>query len=120
MDTDNSCCALRYQLLYAQRIKIVRRTIDIAKDGSDLLPFKGMRDGYKSKRRNDNFAHEPGCLDSYFETYRGITDGDAMLHAKSVGYTPLKFVWARSGVGQPSPIQKLVDTREKSVAQDDN
>src|SRR5438552_2391090 len=103
MDSDNSCCALSYQLLYARWIKVVRCRINITKDGSDLLPFKGMSGSYKSKRRNNNFAGESGRLDRNFETYRGIAKGDAMLHTETVGYTLLKFLLEWSVVGQPSP-----------------
>ena len=92
MDTDNSRCAFGYQILYARWIKVVRCRIYIAKDGSDLLPLEGMRGSYKSKRRNDHLAGKPGCLDRNFETYRGIADGDAMLHAEAFGYTLLKFL----------------------------
>src|SRR4030095_14179338 len=82
MDTDNSGCMVGYQFLYARRIDVVGHRIYVAKDRRYLLPFKGMSCSDKSKRRKNHLTGKPNGSCQNFETYRGVADSDAMLHAE--------------------------------------
>ena len=112
MDPQNAGRPRSNELIDFVGVDRVRDPVDVAKDGSDLLPRECVRGGNECKSGDDDLARQSECPNRKFQRHRSIRDGNAVPNAKLAGDSTLKFCNKRSAVGQPMPVESAGDAIE--------
>jgi hypothetical protein len=116
MNSDQSAGSSRDQSLNPFWIDVVRSGVDVAEHRRNALPLQRMRSRDKRERGHDDFTGESSRPHRYLQTYRSVTDRDAVSYAKSLSELPLEFLDVRSVVGQPTIVEDRVDTLQESAS----
>jgi len=107
---------LRNSRFYAGGIEIMRRRINIRKNGCQPFPLQGMGRGDKRKSRQDHLARQLKRVAGNLKPDRRITNGDAMLDPKILAELRLELLNQLAIVREPAPLEHLVDEPIEQIA----
>src|SRR5438105_5421857 len=93
----------------------MRRGVDVAEDGGNLLPLQGMGRGDEGEGRNDDLTFEPRGADHKLQRHGGVTGCDTVLHPRKLGNVLLELLYEAAAVREPAAVQHVADAGQEAL-----
>ena len=114
MHADDAGGARRNQSLDAGRIDRVGRGVHVAEDGGDALPLERVRGGDEGEGGDDHLLRQSGRANGDLQGDRTVANDDAVRRAGQLADPPLEFLHVGPVVGEPAPVEEIVDPLQQA------